>query len=140
MFVVQRQDTHLYTFSKASFHHLQIDDFEYMYNMFRDMMISKDNITYALEAIKRFLRRHINFSYCYDFQLGIETNQRKINLIKPNLKLPDLENYPLFTILQDPEFGIVYKNGQNVKWFLIFSEVAKTLHKLIPKARIVGAF
>lgn len=47
-----------------------------------------------------------------------------MNLLKPNKSLPDLENFPLYMILEEPEFGVTYKNGVGEKYFLRFREVA----------------
>lgn len=44
--------------------------------------------------------------------------------MKPNKSLPDLENFPLYMILEEPEFGVTYKNGVGEKYFLRFREVA----------------
>ena len=63
--------------------------------------------------------------YIADFQLGCESNQKKVNLIKPNQQLPDIENFPLFMILEEPEFGIVYQNAEKKRCFLRFEEIQK---------------
>ncbi|KAI3677964.1 hypothetical protein L6452_37238 [Arctium lappa] len=62
-----------YTFSEADFHYLSVDDLKYMYHELRNMVIRKENITFALETIKRFVRRHIYYTYCYDFQLQLRS-------------------------------------------------------------------
>jgi len=71
------------------------------------------------------MRRQVKYSYISDFQIGCESNQRKINLLKPNQHLPEIENFPVFIILEEPEFGIVYQNANQEKCFLRFEEVQK---------------
>ncbi|KAI3735695.1 hypothetical protein L6452_15203 [Arctium lappa] len=120
---------------KLNFQHLNVDDIEY-YHLFRNMTIRPQNIVFALEAVKRFMRRHVNYTYCYDFQLVIETNQKRVNMTKPNLELEDLENYDLFTVIDQPELGVVYRNGENKKRFLRISEIAKFLDGTLKVVRL----
>ncbi|KAI3692790.1 hypothetical protein L6452_32613 [Arctium lappa] len=101
-----------------------------------NMTIRPGNIIFALEAVKRFMRRQINYTYCYDFQLGIETNQKKVNMIKPNLDLVDIDRYDLFTILEVPELGVVYKNGENKKRFFRVPEIAKFSNGILKVIRL----
>ncbi|KAI3685667.1 hypothetical protein L6452_34922 [Arctium lappa] len=104
---VQRRNMLAYTFTKADFPNLNFDDLEHMYHLFREITIRKENITFSIESIKRFIRRHIYYTYWYDFQLGLETNQKSVNMLKLDMTIPDLEDYPLFTVLENPEFGVV---------------------------------
>ncbi|KAI3770835.1 hypothetical protein L6452_01980 [Arctium lappa] len=104
-FHVQRRDMSERIFTEADFQFLNVDDLKHMYHLFRTMAIRKENIIFTLEAIKRFMRRHIFYTYFYDFQLGIETNQKKVNMLKPNLTLSNIDNYDMFTVLEEPELG-----------------------------------
>ena len=102
-----------------------MDDFEVIYHEIRRRTIRPHDVIIALNAIDRFMRRQIKYSYVTDFQLGCESNQKKVNLIKPNQQLPDIENFPLFLILEEPEFGIVYQNAKKKKCFMRFDEIQK---------------
>ncbi|KAI3758588.1 hypothetical protein L6452_06155 [Arctium lappa] len=73
-------------------------------------------------TINKFIRRQIRFFRVFDFQMVVESFQPVVNLLRPNRSLPDLDFYPLFTIIQDP-YGVVYKNGSSQKCFLIFEEI-----------------
>ncbi|KAI3692870.1 hypothetical protein L6452_32695 [Arctium lappa] len=123
--IVHRRDLSECRFTEADFCFLSVDDLEYLYHHFKNMVIRRENIIFALESIKRFMRRHILYTCCYDFQLGIETNQKKVNMIKPNLTLSDIDNYDLFIVLEEPELGVVYKNSENEKKFFRVSEISK---------------
>ena len=123
-FVVQRQDCRDYRFTEADFCHLTMEDFEFMYHYFRDQQIRRDNITLALNAIKRFLRRHVLFTQCHDLQMAVESDQTRVNLLRPNQMLAGLMQMPLYAVIGEPEFGIAFKNGMN-KIFIWFNELEK---------------
>ena len=125
MFIVLRQDGKEYTFSEADFSILELDDFEFIYHEFRQRTNRPQDAIIVLNAIDRFMRRQVKFSYISDFQIGCESNQNKINLLKPNQSLPEIENSPMFIILEELEFGIVYQNEKQEKCFLRFNEVQK---------------
>ncbi|KAI3702050.1 hypothetical protein L6452_27660 [Arctium lappa] len=125
VFHVQRRDLSECTFFEADFCFLNVDDIEYLYHLFRNMIIRKDNILAALDAVKRFMRIQVNYTYCYDFQLGIETNQRKVNMKKLDLSLENIDDYNLFTVLDKLKLGVVYKTSENKKRFSRISEIAK---------------
>ena len=78
-----------------------------------------------MKAVNRFLRRQVTISHATDFQLALESNQPKVNLLKPNQTLPGLEDLPMFKTIVKPTAGIVYPNLQREKKFLRFDEVAK---------------
>lgn len=46
-------------------------------------------------------------------------------MLKPDQSLPNIEEVPADSILTEPEFGFVYKNGQGNKRFLRFSQIAR---------------
>ncbi|KAI3735649.1 hypothetical protein L6452_15157 [Arctium lappa] len=127
VFKVQRRDLTECEFSEADFQYLNVDDIEYLYHLFRNMTIGPENIISALEVVKRFMRRHVNYTYFNDFQHGIETNQKRVNMTKPNQELENIDSYDFFMIIEKPELGLIYKNGENKKRFLRISEIAKFL-------------
>ncbi|KAI3697974.1 hypothetical protein L6452_31081 [Arctium lappa] len=55
--------------------------------------------------------------------MTVESFQPVVNILSPNRSLPDLDYYPLFTIIQDP-YGVVYNNGSSQKCFLRFEEIS----------------
>ncbi|KAI3735732.1 hypothetical protein L6452_15242 [Arctium lappa] len=60
-----------------------------------------------------------------DFHMGIESNQPKVNMLKRDQSLPNIENVSADTVLVNPEFRMVYKNGKGDKCFLRFSQIAR---------------
>ncbi|KAI3729534.1 hypothetical protein L6452_18195 [Arctium lappa] len=105
----------MYTFNEADFANIHLWDIEFMYHDFRDRTIRHPEIVFALDTIKRFIRRHIYHTYRYDFQLGIETNQKRINLLKTDMTHPLLEDIPLYTVVRELELGVVYENEHKKK-------------------------
>ncbi|KAI3673538.1 hypothetical protein L6452_39661 [Arctium lappa] len=122
-FEVERRDCKRYIFSESDFTDLSIDDIEFLYDHFRNLYHRTQDVSQALFAIKRFIRRQIRFFRVFDFQMAVESFQPIVNLLRPNRSLPNLESYHLLTIIEDP-YGVVYKNGSNEKCFLRFEEIA----------------
>ena len=72
------------------------------------MTVRPSEVLLALNAVKRFLKRQVKYSYISDLQIGCESNQKKVNLLKPNQDLPNIESFPVMMILEVPEFGLIY--------------------------------
>ncbi|KAI3681645.1 hypothetical protein L6452_36447 [Arctium lappa] len=121
-FEVERRYCKRYNFSEADFTDLSIDDIEFLYDHFRNLYHRSQHVSQALFVIKRFIRRQIRFYRVFDFQMAVESFQPVVNLQRPNRSLPNLDSYPLFTIVQEP-YGVIYKNGSSQKCFLRFEEI-----------------
>ncbi|GJW26148.1 hypothetical protein Tco_0039959 [Tanacetum coccineum] len=59
-----------------------------------------------------------------DIQLGDESYQHKLNLTKPNLTFPGINEEEPYTMLQKP-FGVVYIGGSGGNQFMAYKEVYK---------------
>ena len=59
------------------------------------------------------------------FQIEIEALQSKLNLKLPNQQLAEIENLPFGLIIEEPEFGIVFRNIALEKIFIRFEETEK---------------
>lgn len=112
-------------FSKAYFSLLELEDLEYLYFELRQRTIRPEDITNALNDVIRFMRRQVKYSCITDLQIGCESNQRKVNLLKLDQSLHDIENFPVMMILEKPEFGVVYQNARGERCFLRFGEIEK---------------
>ncbi|GJT32088.1 hypothetical protein Tco_0922507 [Tanacetum coccineum] len=61
----------------------------------------------------------------HDFQLGIESNQQKVNLTAPTISFPGIEKHKMFSIIYEPVHGIIYKNSKKEKRVMRHSEIHK---------------
>ncbi|KAI3771103.1 hypothetical protein L6452_02259 [Arctium lappa] len=68
VFHVQTRDLTECELSETEFAFLNVDDIEYLYPIFRNMTVRPENIIFALEAVKSFMRRQVNYTYCYDVE------------------------------------------------------------------------
>lgn len=107
IFTVTRQDDKEWMFSEADFSLLELEDLEFLYNEFRQRTIRPQDIIIALNDVTRFMRRHVKYSYIADLRTGCESNQKKINLLRPDQSLPNIENFQVLMILEVQEFGVV---------------------------------
>ncbi|KAI3692852.1 hypothetical protein L6452_32676 [Arctium lappa] len=127
-FTVQRKDMKISTFTEADFDNLNISDIMFIVNEFRDRRNRRRSqaVAYALDAIKRFMTRSVYNAYSFDFQLGIETNQNRVNLVAPNFNHPMIRILEPFQITKYPELGVMYVNTKtHKKQFMRASELAK---------------
>ncbi|KAI3685540.1 hypothetical protein L6452_34788 [Arctium lappa] len=135
IFKVQRRYCTLYTFSEADFNDLSIDDVEFLYNHFRNLYYRSGDVSQALFVIKRFIRRQIRFFRVFDFQMAAESFQPVVNLQRPNRSLPNIDSYPLFTILHNP-YGVIYRNSSSQNCFLRFEEINHYSDGTLKKIRL----
>ena len=112
-------------FSEADFPLLNPEDFEVIFDHLSSLEIRPIHIQTALRAVKRSMKGIMKLASIEDFQIGIESMQSKINLTVPNQQLEDIEALPVGMVIENPEFGIVFRNMKYEKIFLRFSEVAK---------------
>ncbi|GJW74119.1 hypothetical protein Tco_0133489 [Tanacetum coccineum] len=59
-----------------------------------------------------------------DVQLGVESYQKSLNIIKPQKSIPKIKHYPAYTMCPKP-FGVVYEGRDEKKRFIRDDEVYK---------------
>ncbi|GKC51714.1 hypothetical protein Tco_1074459 [Tanacetum coccineum] len=59
-----------------------------------------------------FIRSTMIWERVHDFQLGVESYQRKVNLTAPTITFLGIEKYKVFFIVSEPVYGIIYKNSK----------------------------
>ena len=90
---VKRQDERLYKFSKADIPDLNMNDIEDMYleKIERRMQHYTWELQYNfISALLLYIRRLIIQERVEYLQLGVESYQRQLNLIKPQLSFPGI--------------------------------------------------
>ncbi|KAJ9560784.1 hypothetical protein OSB04_005944 [Centaurea solstitialis] len=132
VYTVIRRSTGTYTFTEADFDNVHIDDIESLYTDLKTLTKRPRAFFKGLEAVKRFIERNRRNSEISNFQIGLESHQKTINLTPPNQDLPNIDRYSPFDVLEKPSFGVVYLNEKGEKKFMWCDEVHKfsdgTLH------------
>ncbi|KAI3772009.1 hypothetical protein L6452_03183 [Arctium lappa] len=125
-FVVTREDGRQWHFSEANFASLELQDLIFLLRDLKTRTIRPGEVTDALEAVKRYMKCAMKFASVEDFQIGLESNQAKINLLKPDLSIPsNAQNVPTFTALNFLELGMTYVNDKGDMHFIRFSQIAR---------------
>ncbi|GKA69256.1 hypothetical protein Tco_0775320 [Tanacetum coccineum] len=93
-----RVDKKKYTFKESDFSRLNLND---------------------IEEISVIIKKIVE-----DVQLGVESYQKSLNIIKPKTRIPNIKQYPTYTMCPKP-FGVVYEGRGELKKFMRSNEVFK---------------
>ncbi|GJW02764.1 hypothetical protein Tco_1561620 [Tanacetum coccineum] len=76
----------------------------------------------------------------HDLQLGIESYQIKVNLTAPTLTFPGIEEHAPYTIVDEPQMGLIYLNSKEEKRVMYLEEIVKfcdaTLEKVLNEVKL----
>ncbi|GKB36257.1 integrase, catalytic region, zinc finger, CCHC-type containing protein, partial [Tanacetum coccineum] len=115
--VVKRADQKHYTFKECDFSALHLSDIEDMLLLIAQQKINNldgDVIVDFVSALKMFTRSIVVQNRVGDIQLGVESYQRKLNLLKPQRTCPDITRKEL---LQNLSLGFNPKSDMpNRSW------------------------
>ncbi|GJQ95072.1 hypothetical protein Tco_0006211 [Tanacetum coccineum] len=109
---VRRQDDVLYKFREGEFNRLRRQDIEDMLLLLVQGKLTNLSLDdrYALNvALRMYTRRIVIQERVEDLQLVIESNQKKINLARPDTTRPDLRKMTPYTGYPDVQ-GIIYQD------------------------------
>nr|GEW13255.1 hypothetical protein [Tanacetum cinerariifolium] len=76
-------------------------------------------------SLSIFIKSLVIWERVYDFQLGIESYQQKVNLTAPTISFPRIEEFEMFSIIYEHVHGIIYKNSKKEKRMMRHSEIHK---------------
>ncbi|KAI3729154.1 hypothetical protein L6452_17805 [Arctium lappa] len=125
-FMVTREDGQKYCFFEADYPFLKPQDLLFILRDLKTRTNRPGEVIDALETVKRYMKCAMKLASVEDFQIGLESNQPKINLLKPDLKIPsDTQNVPVFTVIKLPEFGMTYVNDKGIMRFIRFNQIAR---------------
>nr|GEY27171.1 hypothetical protein [Tanacetum cinerariifolium] len=71
------------------------------------------------EDIGKLWRKNLRVE---DVQIGVESYQKSLNIIKPQMSIPKIKHYPTYTTCPKP-FGVVYKGRDEKKKFMRGDEI-----------------
>ncbi|GJX76563.1 hypothetical protein Tco_0323374 [Tanacetum coccineum] len=93
-----------------------------------------------MNSLITFIRSCVNWERVHDFQLGIESYQVKVNLTAPTLTFPGIEAYEPYSIVDNPNTGLIYLNSKDEKRVKYLVEIVKfcdaTLEKVLKEVKL----
>ncbi|GJY49906.1 hypothetical protein Tco_0439862 [Tanacetum coccineum] len=124
---VRRDDDKLYTFKEGDFKWLCLQDIEYMLILFVQGKLKnlnvKDRLTFGV-SLRMFTRSIIIQRRVEDLHLGVESDQKKLNITKLDTYISDLKRkdvYTAYSILR----GFIYLNKDKKNRLIRIDELYK---------------
>ncbi|GKE93036.1 hypothetical protein Tco_1574131 [Tanacetum coccineum] len=124
---VRRDDDVLYKFKEGDFHRLRIQDIEDMLLLLVQGKVTNLNIEERIAfnvSLRIFTRSIVIQRRVEDFQLGVESYQKKLNLIKPDTYRSNLRRRDAYTLYSDPR-GFIYENKDKKNKLMRIDELHK---------------
>ncbi|GJR61536.1 hypothetical protein Tco_1503698 [Tanacetum coccineum] len=137
--LVMRANDKPYSFSEADFKYLKKNDIEDLYYLCRSKEIDNRKIK-LMKSLITFIRSCVIWERVHDFQLGIESYQMKVNLTAPTIKFPGIEEHASYSIVDEPQMGLIYLNSKDEKRVMYLEENVKfcdaTLEKVFKEVKL----
>nr|GEZ57710.1 hypothetical protein [Tanacetum cinerariifolium] len=123
---VRRDDDKLYKFKEGDFKRLRIQDIEDMLLLLVHGKLINLTVEecFAFNVSLMFTRSSVIQRRVEDLQLGVESYQKKLNLIKPNTYRSDLKRKKAYTTYSDPR-GFIYQNKDKQNRLMRIDELHK---------------
>ncbi|GJT15942.1 hypothetical protein Tco_0874648 [Tanacetum coccineum] len=127
------------SFSEADFKYLNKNDIEELYYLCRSKEIDNRKIK-LINSLITFIKSCVMWDRVHDFQLGIESYQMKVNLTAPTLTFPCIEEHAPYSIVDEPQIGLIYLNRQDGKRVMYLVGIVKfydaTLEKVLNEVKL----
>ncbi|GKA16330.1 hypothetical protein Tco_0696077 [Tanacetum coccineum] len=120
--LVMRANDKPNSFSEADFKYLSKNNIEDLYYLYQSKEIDNQKVK-LMNSLITFIRSCMIWERVYDFQLGIESYQMKVNLTAPTLTFPGIEERALCTIVDEPRMGLIYLNSKDEKRVMYLEEI-----------------
>ncbi|GJT60207.1 hypothetical protein Tco_1003740 [Tanacetum coccineum] len=137
--LVMRANDKPNSFSEADFKYLNKNDIEDLYYLCQSKEIDNQKIK-LMNSLITFIRSYVIWERVYDFHLGIESYQMKVNLTSPILTLPGIKEHAPYSIVKEPQTCLIYLNGQDEKRVMYLVEIVKfcdaTLEKVLNEVKL----
>ncbi|GJW38973.1 hypothetical protein Tco_0064818 [Tanacetum coccineum] len=121
----RRANGSIVSITESDYKNLNKNDIEDMYLRIVNNKVDDYVETGLLWSLSVFIRRTVIWERVHDFQLGVESNQQKVNFTTLTITFPGIENYKVFSIVSEPVYGIIYKNKKKEKRVMRHQEVHK---------------
>ncbi|GJV60577.1 hypothetical protein Tco_1466677 [Tanacetum coccineum] len=123
--VARRANDCIVSITEPDYKNLNKNDIEDIYLLIMNGKVPDYADTGLLWSLSVFIRSSVIWERVYDFQLGIESYQQKVNLTAPTMTFPGIEDHEMFSIIYEPVHGIIYKNSKKEKRVMRHSEIHK---------------
>ncbi|GJV26126.1 putative ribonuclease H-like domain-containing protein [Tanacetum coccineum] len=120
-------DDILYKFKEGDFHRLWIQDIEYMLLLLVQGKLTNLNVEERLAfnvSLRMFTKSVVIQRRVEDLQLGVESYQKELNLIKPDTYISNLRRRDAYTPYSDPR-GFNYQNKDKKNRLMRIDELHK---------------
>nr|GEV63713.1 hypothetical protein [Tanacetum cinerariifolium] len=121
--VARRANECIVSITKPDFKNLNKNDIEDMYLLIMNGKVPDYAETGLLWSLSVFIKSSVIWERVYDFQLGIESYQQKVNLTTPTLSFPGIEKHEMFSIIYEHVHEIIYKNSKKEKRVMRHSKI-----------------
>ncbi|GKB12370.1 hypothetical protein Tco_0846293 [Tanacetum coccineum] len=125
--VARRANGCIVSITKPDYKNLNKNDIEDMYLLIMNGKVPDYAEIGLLWSLLVFIRSLVIWERVHDFQLGIESYQRMVNLTAPTISFPGVEKHKMFSIIYEPVHGIIYKNSKKEKRVMRHSKIHKDL-------------
>ncbi|GKC84791.1 hypothetical protein Tco_1140508 [Tanacetum coccineum] len=124
---IRRDDDKLYKFKEGDFNRLRIQDIEDMMLLLIQGKLTNLTVKECLAfnvSLRIFTRSVVIQKRVEDLQLGVESYQKKLNLIKPDTYIPDLKRREAYAAYSNPR-GFIYQNKDKKNRLMRIDELHK---------------
>nr|GEX89738.1 retrovirus-related Pol polyprotein from transposon TNT 1-94 [Tanacetum cinerariifolium] len=125
--LVRRDDDKVYKFKEGDFKRLRLQDIEDMLLLLVQGKLSNLTVEerFAFNvSLRMFTRSIVIQRRVEDLQLGFESYQKRLNLMKPDTYRPDLKQREVYTIYSNPR-GFIYQNKDKKNRLMRIDELQK---------------
>ncbi|GJT05973.1 hypothetical protein Tco_0840435 [Tanacetum coccineum] len=123
--VARRANGSVVSITESDYKNLNKNDIEDVYLLIVNHKVDDYAETGLLWSLSVFIRSTVIWERVHDFQLGVESYQKKVNLIAPTITFPGIEKLKVFSIISEPVYGIIYKNNKKENKVMRYQEVHK---------------
>ncbi|GJW70223.1 hypothetical protein Tco_0127140 [Tanacetum coccineum] len=113
--IARRANGSIVSITKPDYKNLNKNDIEDMYLLCINGKVDDYTKTRPLWLLSVFIKSTVIWERVHDFQLGVESYQQKVNLTTPTITFPGIEKKNMFSIINEPIYGIIYKNNKKEK-------------------------
>nr|GEW09780.1 hypothetical protein [Tanacetum cinerariifolium] len=113
--IARRANGSIVSITEPNYKNLNKNDIEDMYLLCINGKVDDFAETGLLWSLSVFIRSIVIWERVHDFKLGVESYQQKVNLTASTITLPGIEKRKMFSIINEPIYGIIYKNNEKKK-------------------------
>ncbi|GKC98448.1 hypothetical protein Tco_1168723 [Tanacetum coccineum] len=130
--IVMRENDKPDSFLEADFKYLNKNDIGDLYYLCQNMKINYREIKLT-NLLITFIKTRAIWERVHDFHLGIKSYKIKVNLTAPTLTFPSIEEHEPYSIVEEPNTGLIYLNNKNEKRVMYLVEIVKFCNAILER-------